>query len=90
MWLRLRQIALVASELEPIVEDLGSVFGLEVCFRDPGVATFGLENADRGAAEDPDGPAKGEAEVPAQVQEDPPAHQSRALLPAREQAGRRH
>ena len=45
MWLRLRQIALVAPELEPIVEDLCSVFGLEVCFRDPGVATFGLENA---------------------------------------------
>ncbi len=45
MWLRLRQIALVAPELAPIVDDLCSVFGLEVCFRDPGVDAFGLENA---------------------------------------------
>jgi hypothetical protein len=44
MWLRLRQIALVADELEPVADELRSVFGLEVCFRDPGVATFGLEN----------------------------------------------
>lgn len=45
MWLRLRQIALVANELEPVLEDLRSVLGLEVCFRDPGVGRFGLENA---------------------------------------------
>jgi hypothetical protein len=45
MWLRLRQIALVADELEPVVDDLRSIFGLEVCYRDPGVAHFGLENA---------------------------------------------
>lgn len=45
MWLRLRQVALVAEELAPVVDDLRAVFGLEVAYRDPGVATFGLENA---------------------------------------------
>ena len=45
MWLRLRQLALVANELAPVVEDLRDVFGIEVAYRDPGVATFGLENA---------------------------------------------
>jgi len=43
--MRLRQIALVARELEPVVEDLCAVLGLEVCFRDAGVAEFGLHNA---------------------------------------------
>jgi len=43
--LRLRQIALVARELAPVVDDLRAVFGLEVAYRDPGVASFGLENA---------------------------------------------
>ena len=45
MWLRVRQIALVANKLAPIVDDFKNVFGLEVCFRDPGVKVFGLENA---------------------------------------------
>ena len=45
MWLRLRQVALVAAELDPVVEDLRAVFGLAVGHRDPGVASFGLENA---------------------------------------------
>ncbi|HEY2663303.1 MAG TPA: hypothetical protein VGI47_03095, partial [Candidatus Binataceae bacterium] len=45
MWLRLKQLALVARNLPPIVEDLREVFGLEVGFRDPGVKVFGLENA---------------------------------------------
>src|SRR6202022_4230730 len=45
MWLRLRQIALVAHKLAPIAQDMHDVFGLEVGFRDPGVKTFGLENA---------------------------------------------
>lgn len=45
MWLRLRQIALVAPELEPAVDELRALFGIEVCFRDPGVAHFGLVNA---------------------------------------------
>jgi hypothetical protein len=45
MWLKLRQVALVAEELEPVLEDLAAVLGLEVAYRDPGVARFGLENA---------------------------------------------
>ena len=45
MWLRLRQIALVAGQLSPAVDTLTSVLGIEVCFNDPGVKTFGLENA---------------------------------------------
>ncbi len=45
MWLRLRQIALVAHKLGEITQDLHDVFGLEVGFRDPGVKVFGLENA---------------------------------------------
>jgi catechol 2,3-dioxygenase-like lactoylglutathione lyase family enzyme len=43
--LRLRQIALLARDLEATVEDLRAVFGIEVGFRDPGVAFFGLANA---------------------------------------------
>ena len=43
--IRLRQIALVARELEPVVAELGATFGLEVCHVDPGVAEFGLHNA---------------------------------------------
>jgi hypothetical protein len=45
MWLRLRQIALVAHELAPVLDDVQAVFGLEVAYRDPSVAQFGLENA---------------------------------------------
>jgi hypothetical protein len=41
----MRQIALIARELAPVVDDLREVFGLEVAYRDPQVATFGLENA---------------------------------------------
>ena len=44
-WLRLRQIALVAEKLAPVEEELAFVLGIEVCFRDPGVGHFGLENA---------------------------------------------
>ena len=36
-WIRLRQVALVARDLEPVVEDLRDAFGLEVAYRDPGV-----------------------------------------------------
>jgi len=43
--MRLRQIALVAEKLEPVVSDLCAVLDVEVCFRDPGVAEFGLANA---------------------------------------------
>ncbi len=43
--MRLRQVALVARDLEPVVADVCAVFGVEVAFRDPGVAVFGLHNA---------------------------------------------
>lgn len=45
MYVRLRQIALVAGKLEPVLAQLRNVLGLEVCFRDPGIARHGLENA---------------------------------------------
>ena len=44
-WLRLRQIALMAPELQPVVKEFRDVLGLEVCFVDPGVGHFGLENS---------------------------------------------
>lgn len=43
--LRLRQIALVARDLEPVVAELQKELAVEVAFRDPGVDTFGLHNA---------------------------------------------
>lgn len=43
--IRLRQVALVAHDLDAVVADLGRVLGLEVAFNDPGVAMFGLRNA---------------------------------------------
>ena len=43
--MRLRQIALVAEHLQPVVDDLCAVLGIRVSFNDPGVGTFGLENA---------------------------------------------
>jgi len=43
--MRLRQIALVAQDLEPVVRDLNTAFGLRVAFRDPAVGVFGLINA---------------------------------------------
>ena len=43
--LRLRQICLVAPHLEPVVGDIAAILGLEVCYRDPQVAKYGLENA---------------------------------------------
>jgi hypothetical protein len=45
MWIRLRQIALVARDLDQITRELHDVLGLEVGFRDPGVKVFGLQNA---------------------------------------------
>jgi hypothetical protein len=44
-WTRLRQIALVAHDLDAVVGDLHEAFGLEVAFNDPAVAGFGLRNA---------------------------------------------
>lgn len=43
--MRIRQLALVAADLEPTVATLCDVLGLEVCYRDPGVGVFGLHNA---------------------------------------------
>lgn len=43
--LRLRQICLVAPELEPAVEQVWRIFGVEVCHRDEAVAKYGLANA---------------------------------------------
>jgi hypothetical protein len=45
MTLRLRQLCLVAAELEPVVDAVHTIFGLQVCHRDPGVAKYGLANA---------------------------------------------
>ena len=42
--LRMRQICLVAEDLDMIETHLRGVFGLEVCHRDPGVGRFGLHN----------------------------------------------
>lgn len=43
--IRLRQVALVARDLDAVVGGLCERLGLRVCFRDPGVAEFGLHNA---------------------------------------------
>ena len=43
--MRLRQIALVAHDLEPVAAQLNAVFGLRIAFRDPAVGVFGLVNA---------------------------------------------
>jgi len=43
--IRLRQVALVGADLDSVVTTLGDVFGLRVCFIDPGVGAFGLHNA---------------------------------------------
>jgi hypothetical protein len=45
MWLRLRQIALVAQDLATIETQLNAVLGIQVCYRDAGVGHYGLENA---------------------------------------------
>ncbi|MGX9390280.1 hypothetical protein ACWX0K_08305 [Nitrobacteraceae bacterium UC4446_H13] len=44
-YMRLRQVCLVAPHLEPVVGDLAAIFGLDVCYRDPHVGKYGLENA---------------------------------------------
>ena len=43
--IRLRQVALVASDLASVVDELCERLAVGVCFRDPGVAEFGLHNA---------------------------------------------
>jgi hypothetical protein len=42
---RIRQIALVARDLEPRVDELCAVLGIDVAYNDPAVAVFGLVNA---------------------------------------------
>jgi Glyoxalase-like domain len=44
-YLRLRQICLVAPVLGPAERAITEVLGLTVCYRDPHVAKYGLENA---------------------------------------------
>lgn len=42
--MRLRQIVLVAEDLRPVERAILETLGLEVCYRDPGLATFGLRH----------------------------------------------
>jgi hypothetical protein len=44
-YIRLRQICLVAPQLEPLIGDIAVIMGLRVCYRDGNVAKYGLENA---------------------------------------------
>jgi len=43
--MRIRQIALVARDLEATLETITDVLGIDLAFRDPGVGVFGLVNA---------------------------------------------
>ena len=45
MRMRLRQIVMVAEDLGAAEERIVERLGVELCYRDPGVATFGLRNA---------------------------------------------
>ncbi len=42
--LRMRQICLVARDLDAVQADLSAIFGLEVCYRDPNIGRLGLHN----------------------------------------------
>ena len=44
MGMYIRQVCLVAHQLQPAVSELTSVLGIESCHIDPGVGRFGLEN----------------------------------------------
>lgn len=44
MWIRLRQIAVVAADLHQVATEIGMILGVEACFTDPGVKQFGLKN----------------------------------------------
>ena len=44
-YMRLRQICLVAPQLEPVISDIAGIMDLNVCYRDGNVAKYGLENA---------------------------------------------
>jgi hypothetical protein len=41
---RLRQVALVAADLDPTVDEICQALEIERCFQDPGVGEFGLRN----------------------------------------------
>ena len=43
-FLRLRQVCLVAADLEREAARIAAIFGLEICYRDPNVARYGLAN----------------------------------------------
>ena len=43
--MRLRQFVFVAKDLKTAVVDIGATLGLAVCYNDPNVAEFGLNNA---------------------------------------------
>jgi hypothetical protein len=43
--MRLRQFVFVAEDLKAAVVDIGATLGLPVCFNDPNVGRFGLQNA---------------------------------------------
>lgn len=50
--MRIRQIALVAADLPPVLADLRAVLGLGAPFADPGVSVFGLANGVFAVGED--------------------------------------
>ncbi|MGP9813127.1 hypothetical protein ACTZWT_16595 [Rhodopseudomonas sp. NSM] len=43
-FLRLRQICLVADAIEPAASQIAAILGLNICYRDPHVGKYGLEN----------------------------------------------
>ncbi|MDT5408476.1 MAG: hypothetical protein QOG14_696 [Mycobacterium sp.] len=45
MRVRLRQVALVAADLAPVEAAIIEELGVELCYRDPDVGVFGLNNA---------------------------------------------
>lgn len=45
MRMRLRQVVLAAADLAATEAEIEEQLGLSLCYRDPGVATFGLRNA---------------------------------------------
>lgn len=45
MRMRLRQVVLAAADLAATEQQIVDTFGVSLCYRDPGVGTFGLRNA---------------------------------------------
>ena len=41
---RIRQLVLASTDLEGVAARLSDALGIEIAYRDPGVARFGLEN----------------------------------------------